>query len=112
MSTDNEFETGSSKRDSWEKEAGIPEHLLQADKAIALKYDGSQAPNLIAKGDDELAQAIIAMAMAHQVPIYENAELTQWLSQLELGDEIPESLYIAIAEILAFVYHLEGKTPG
>jgi flagellar biosynthesis protein len=46
------------------------------------------------------------------VPIYENAELSQWLSTLELGDEIPQALYITIAEILAFVYKLEGKKPN
>ena len=45
------------------------------------------------------------------MPIYENAELTQWLSQLDLGDEIPQALYLTIAEILAFVYQLEGKEP-
>jgi len=63
-------------------------------------------------GEDELAQAIIALAMEHEVPVYENAELTEWLSRLELGDEIPQALYIAIAEVLAFVYDLEGKTPA
>ena len=89
----------------------IPESLLNASQAIALSYDGEKAPILAAKGDDELAQAIIQLALQAQVPIYENAELSQWLSKLELGDEIPQALYVTIAEILAFVYKLEGKEP-
>jgi flagellar biosynthesis protein len=89
----------------------IPASLLNASKAIALSYDNEQAPTLSAKGDDELAQAIIQLALQAKVPIYENAELTQWLSKLELGDEIPQALYLTIAEILAFVYKLEGKEP-
>ena len=89
----------------------IPASLLNANKAIALSYDGKEAPTLAAKGDDELAQAIIQLALQAKVPIYENAELTQWLSKLELGDEIPEVLYRVIAEIIAFAYHLQGKTP-
>lgn len=89
----------------------LPESLLNASQAIALSYDGDSAPTLAAKGDDELAQAIIQLALKAQVPIYENAELSQWLSKLELGDEIPQALYLTIAEILAFVYKLEGKEP-
>lgn len=89
----------------------IPESLLNASQAIALSYDGEKAPTLAAKGNDELAQAIIQLALQAQVPIYENAELSQWLSKLELGDEIPQALYLTIAEILAFVYKLEDKEP-
>ncbi|MFT6189200.1 MAG: flagellar biosynthesis protein [Oleispira sp.] len=89
----------------------IPESLLNAKQAIALSYDGKTAPTIAAKGDDELAQAIIELALKAQVPIYENAELSQWLSNLDLGDEIPQALYLTIAEILAFVYKLEGKEP-
>lgn len=94
-----------------EPQPEIPASLLNASQAIALSYDGEQAPTLSAKGNDELAQAIIDLAIQAKVPIYENAELTQWLSKLELGDEIPQALYLTIAEILAFVYKLEGKEP-
>jgi flagellar biosynthesis protein len=95
-----------------ERSDEIPESLLNAKQAIALSYDGKKAPAVAAKGNDELAQAIIELALQAQVPIYENAELSQWLSTLELGDEIPQALYITIAEILAFVYKLEGKEPN
>ncbi len=90
----------------------IPESLLNATQAIALSYDGVQAPTVSARGEDELAQAIIALALQHEVPVYENASLMRWLAQLNVGDEIPQSLYQVIAEILAFVYALEGRTPA
>ncbi|MFJ4066853.1 EscU/YscU/HrcU family type III secretion system export apparatus switch protein [Pseudomonas sp. NPDC089996] len=83
----------------------------QPRQAIALSYDGQQAPTLTAKGDDELAEAILALAREHEVPIYENAELVRLLARLELGDQIPEALYLTIAEIIAFAWQLRGKVP-
>ena len=80
-------------------------------QAIALKYDGKQAPTLTAKGDDELAEAILKLAREYEVPIYENAELVRLLARLELGDAIPEPLYRTIAEIIAFAWYLKGKRP-
>lgn len=80
-------------------------------QAIALSYDGCSAPTLTAKADDELAEQILAIARAHEVPIYENAELVKLLARLELGDEIPEALYRTIAEIIAFAWYLKGKCP-
>ncbi|UZJ62113.1 EscU/YscU/HrcU family type III secretion system export apparatus switch protein [Pseudomonas sp. KU26590] len=80
-------------------------------QAIALSYDGHQAPTLTAKGDDALAEAILAIAREYKVPIYENAELVKMLARLELGDSIPQELYLTIAEIIAFAWHLKGKFP-
>lgn len=80
-------------------------------QAIALTYDGTHAPTLSAKGDDALAEAILAIAREHEVPIYENAELVRLLARLELGDAIPEALYRSIAEIIAFAWYLKGKCP-
>lgn len=80
-------------------------------QVIALNYDGKSAPNLTAKGDDELAEAILAIAREYKVPIYENAELVRLLAKLELGDAIPEPLYRSIAEIIAFAWYLKGKCP-
>ena len=80
-------------------------------QAIALSYDGASAPSLTAKGDDELAEAILAIAREYEVPIYENAELVRLLARLELGDAIPEPLYRSIAEIIAFAWYLKGKRP-
>ena len=78
-------------------------------QAIALKYDGQQAPTLTAKGDDALAEAILKLARENEVPIYENAELVKLLARMELGDSIPEELYRTIAEIIAFAWYLKGK---
>lgn len=81
-------------------------------QAIALNYDGQNAPVLSAKGDDELAEAILAIAREHEVPIYENAELVRLLARMELGDAIPEQLYRCIAEIIAFAWYIKGKCPA
>ncbi|WP_300425594.1 EscU/YscU/HrcU family type III secretion system export apparatus switch protein [uncultured Thalassolituus sp.] len=89
----------------------IPDHLFEVSEAIALSYDGDQVPKVAASGSDDLAQAIVQLALEHNIPVYENAGLAQWLSQLEVGEEIPEQLYRVIAEILAFVFALEGRTP-
>ena len=83
------------------------EHTL----AVALKYDGEKAPKVSAKGSHELAEQIIALAKKHNVPLSENRELVTLLSTLELGEEIPEALYLAVAEIIAFAYMLKGKVP-
>lgn len=80
-------------------------------EAIALVYDGDQAPTLTAKGEGDLAEQIIELAMAYEVPIYENAELASVLARLELGEQIPEALYRTIAEIIAFAWYLKGKRP-
>ncbi len=81
-------------------------------QAIALSYDGQQAPTLTAKGDDALAEAILAIAREYKVPIYENAELVTMLARMELGDSIPQELYLTIAEIIAFAWRLKGKYPA
>ena len=81
-------------------------------QAIALKYDGSHAPTLTAKGDEELAEEILRIARDYEVPIYENAELVKLLARMELGDSIPEELYRTIAEIIAFAWNLKGKFPA
>ena len=80
-------------------------------QAIALKYDGSHAPTLTAKGDEALAEAILKIARECEVPIYENPELVKLLARMELGESIPEELYRTIAEIIAFAWNLKGKFP-
>ncbi|GAA5317663.1 MAG: FlhB-like flagellar biosynthesis protein [Candidatus Pelagadaptatus aseana] len=83
----------------------------QLRKAVALFYDGENAPTVTAKGIGEEAEAIMAVARAHEIPLCDNAQLVDLLVTLELGDEIPEALYIAIAHIIAFAYQLQGKVP-
>lgn len=78
-------------------------------KAIALKYDQEmgKAPLIVAKGMGEIAEQIIALAEENNIHIHESPELVEVLIRLELGDEIPESLYRAIAEVIAFAYSLK-----
>lgn len=77
--------------------------------AIALEYDGKQAPSVTAKGHDEIASQILQLAHRHGVPIQRDCELALVLDQLDLGEHIPESLYVVVAEILTFAYRLSGK---
>lgn len=79
--------------------------------AVALKYDGERAPVIAASGTHELAEEIIRIAREHNVPLYENPELASILARLELNEEIPETLYRVVAEILAFAFNLQGRTP-
>ena len=81
-------------------------------QAVALYYDGKNTPTATATGEYSVAEQIIAIAREHGVPLYENPELVDVLSQLELGESIPESLYLAIAEIIAFAYYIQGKRPA
>ena len=81
-------------------------------KAVALHYDGTNAPTISATGEQDVAAQIIAIAREYGVPLYENPELVGVLAKLELGDSIPEALYLAIAEIIAFAYYIQGKQPA
>jgi flagellar biosynthesis protein len=79
--------------------------------AVALQYDGESAPRVTAKGRDHLADQIIQLARQHGVPLQENEPLASMLAKVELGEEIPETLYLAVAQVIAFAYHLSGKIP-
>lgn len=82
---------------------------LPQQVAVALDYDGQGAPRVTAKGRGELAQRIIETAREHDVEIQENAVLAQALSAVELDDQIPEELYRAVAQVIAFVLSLRGE---
>jgi flagellar biosynthesis protein len=77
--------------------------------AIALEYDGKQAPQVTAKGHDEIANQILKLAQEADVPIHMDKDLALVLDQVDLGEHIPEALYVVIAEILTFAYRLSGK---
>lgn len=79
--------------------------------AVALKYDGESAPTIAASGTYELAEEIVRIAREHGVPLYENPDLAGILARLDLNEEIPETLYQVIAEILAFAFNIDGRTP-
>ena len=77
--------------------------------AVALHYDKTGAPRVVAKGKGIIGAKIIELAKAHDIPIEENELLAGALSHVELGDEIPEELYRAVAEVLIFVLRLTGR---
>lgn len=87
------------------------EAALSQHSATAIKYDGKQAPVIVAKGQGQVAADIVALAREHGVLIHEDAELTKLLNQLQLGEQIPRELYVVIAELIAFSYVLQGKFP-
>lgn len=79
--------------------------------AIALAYaPGDAAPRIVAKGRGLIADEIIRRAHEHGVFVHESPELVTLLMQSNLDDRIPPQLYVAIAELLAWIYRLEQKT--
>ena len=77
--------------------------------AVALHYDRTGAPRVVAKGKGTLGEKIIEVAKAYNIPIEENEVLAGALSNVELGEEIPAELYKAVAEVLVFVLRLSGR---
>jgi flagellar biosynthesis protein len=76
--------------------------------AVALKYQRPNAPRVVAAGKGQIGDAIIAKAKEHGVPIQQNAALAEALSTVELDQEIPEALYKAVAQVLAFILRAAG----
>jgi flagellar biosynthetic protein FlhB len=84
-----------------------PTHL-----ALALKYDGVKmtAPKVVAKGADLIAQKIKEIAKQHHVPIVEDKPLAQALYKaVDIGEEVPEQLFQAVAQVLAYIYRMRDK---
>ncbi len=77
-------------------------------KAVALGYEAGtdSAPRIVAKGSGLLADRIVELAQEHGVPVHGDPDLMTLLSQVDVGTEIPESLYRAVAEVLAFLYRV------
>lgn len=80
-------------------------------RAVALHYDGRDAPRVTAKGEQEVAEQIIRIAKEHNIPLQEDDNLTALLAKVELNEAIPRELYLAVAQLLCFLYHITGKTP-
>ncbi|MCP3941190.1 MAG: flagellar biosynthesis protein FlhB [Desulfobacteraceae bacterium] len=80
-------------------------------KAVALKYDRQKedAPRIVAKGQGLVAQNIIELAKKNNIPIKDDPDLIEVLSSLEINEEIPSEIYVAVAELLAFVYSMNSE---
>ena len=94
---------------------GSDEHesaeTIKRKRAVALGYHAGQdqAPRVRAKGRGYVAQEIIDRAQAKDIPIQEDESLVQLLSQLEINEKIPDSLYHVVAEVFAFVYRVDRE---
>jgi len=84
--------------------------LRKTAAAAALSYaPGSDAaPRVTARGTGQLAERIIALAVENGIPIQEDDNLAQLLVSLDVDVEIPPALYQAVAEVLVFVYRING----
>ncbi len=84
------------------------EQEMQRRKAIALRYDigKDDAPKVVAKGAGAIAAKILEVAREHNVHVHEDPDLVALLANLDVNTPIPEELYRAVAEVLAFVYRL------
>ncbi len=83
-------------------------------RALALGYDPEkdQAPRVLAAGGGDVAERILQAAAEHGIPVREDPELLEVLAGLDVGEEVPLAAYQAVAEILAFIYRLEGEEGG
>jgi len=82
----------------------------QPRKATALSYElGQTAPRVVATGRGYIAERIIAAAQEAGVPVKSDPALANALSALDLGEEVPEALYRAVAETLAWAYKLDAQ---
>lgn len=83
-------------------------------EAVALAYQQTDAaPRVVAKGKGLIAEQIIAKAREHGVYVHESPELVALLTQVDIDEHIPPQLYLAVAELLAWLYRIEnGENPS
>jgi flagellar biosynthesis protein len=78
-------------------------------RVTALRYEGTGSPKVVASGQGHVAERILAAAQAAGVPVREDPQLAAALAGLDLGQEVPEELWVAVAEVLAWAYGLERE---
>lgn len=83
-------------------------------KAVALKYDREKddAPKVKARGQGRVAEKIIELAREHGIPIHDDPDLVEVLASLDIDQEVPPEVYVAVAELLAFVYSSNADRSG
>lgn len=87
-------------------------HYDPPQTVIALRYDpehGDTAPRVVASGKGAVAEQILRLAQEHDIPLRRDPVLVSALATLDLGASVPPELFRAVAEVLAFVYKLNGK---
>ena len=80
--------------------------------AAALQYDNGRdsAPRVLASGYGRVAEQIVALARQNNIPIYDDPALAAALSTVDVGAEIPPELYLVVAEVLAYIYRVTGRS--
>jgi flagellar biosynthesis protein len=81
-------------------------------EAVALEYGQRKTPRVVAKGQADLAHRIIQEAKRQGIYVAEDPQLLALLSKLDVGEEITQDMYTAVAVILSWVYWLKGMQPG
>ena len=91
-----------------------PEKPEKQQKAVAIAHEpeGSSVPRVVASGRGAVAEQILQIAFAHGVKVREDADLLEVLSQVDVDSEIPLEAFAAVAEILAYVYRVNGLLPA
>ena len=84
----------------------LPQHL-----AVALRYESNKgkAPEVVASGKGLIADRITQLAEEHGVPVHQDSDLAQLLSEVEVHQQIPEELFEAVAKVLAFVWRVDRR---
>ncbi|MDD4556545.1 MAG: EscU/YscU/HrcU family type III secretion system export apparatus switch protein [Alphaproteobacteria bacterium] len=101
-----------SKTDNSKKETFDNKHLtLSPDYAVALQYDIDKhnAPIVVAKGQGDIAKKIIEIAEEKRIEIRQDADLIQILKAVDIDEEIPTEAFLAVSEIISFIYKMNGK---
>lgn len=80
-------------------------------KVVVIKYTAGEddAPRVVAKGQGAIAEQILKLADEYKIPMYQDADLVEVLSRIDLSQTIPSEMYQAVAEVLAFVYRMNKK---
>ncbi|OZB37649.1 MAG: hypothetical protein B7X35_01645 [Halothiobacillus sp. 14-56-357] len=78
-------------------------------RAVALKYEGTDLPRVVATGQHLVAEQIVTHAEAAGVPLVEDPALAEVLAGLDIGDHIPDNLFRAVAEVLSYALYVSGK---
>lgn len=89
-----------------------PDTKYKRQEVVALRYDVDKesAPRVLAKGQGTVAERILALARENNIPLYEDNDLVELLSVLDLNTEIPHTLYMALAEVLAHIYRANSAS--
>ena len=83
--------------------------LIKSAVSIKYKANSDKAPRVTAKGKGMLGEKIVALAKEHGIPIKEDPDLVQILSQMDIDKEIPPAMYHVVAELLAFIYRINQE---